>query len=279
MTTRKTTFSQEIRSVTSDTLCVIRGAGDLASGVAYVLHSTGFRLMLLEIPHPAAVRRSVSFSEAVYKGETVVEGVRAVLIPEAARAATVWAGGCIPVLVDPNSSVLSRIRPRVFVDATLSKRTNPDISQDMADLVIGLGPGFVAGVDVHAVVETKRGHYLGRVILDGSALPDTGIPDEVGGYGAERVLRAPASGVFMTSHDIGNVVRQGDVVGEVSGLPIHAAISGIIRGLLRDGTCVTGGQKVGDVDPRNDPAYIHHISDKARLVGWGVFSAICGLLH
>ncbi len=279
MTTSKTTFAQDIRSITADILCIIRGAGDLATGVAYVLHSLGFRLLLLETPQPAAVRRSVSFSEAVYKGETEVEGVRAVLIREAVGASAVWACEHIPVLVDPESSVLQRVRPRVFVDATLSKRADPHVSMDMADLVIGLGPGFVAGVNVHAVLETKRGHDLGRVILKGGALPDTGVPDEVGGYGAERVLRSPADGVFVTSKDIGDVVRQGDALAEVAGERVYAAVSGIIRGLLRDGTRVTQGQKVGDVDPRSDPAYIHRISDKARLVGWGVFSAISQLLQ
>ncbi|MGI9861739.1 selenium-dependent molybdenum cofactor biosynthesis protein YqeB [Moorella naiadis] len=259
-------------------LVVIKGAGDLASGVAHRLHRAGFPVIMTEIPRPMVIRRAVAFAEAVYSDTVTVEGVAARLVPSPAAALAAIAQGEIAVLVDPRAEVISALKPQVVVDAILAK-TNLGTHIDQAPIVIALGPGFRAGRDAHAVIETKRGHYLGRVIWDGEAAANTGIPGEVMGYAAERVLRAPAEGIFKGCRAIGDVVTAGETVATISGVPMKAGISGVLRGLLHDGLKVTPGMKAGDVDPRGERDYCFTISDKARAIAGGVLEAILYLLE
>lgn len=256
-------------------LVLVKGAGDLATGCAVRLRRSGFPVVMTELDAPTAVRRTVAFSEVVLDGTTVVEGVpgRRVAGPAEARRAAL--GGEVAVLVDPAGRAAAALRPDVVVDARMAK-VNLGTSRREAPIVIGLGPGFVAGRDVHAVVETNRGHNLGAVILEGSAEPNTGVPGEIGGFGAERLLRAPASGRLATRGTIGERVEAGAVVGEVAGRPVCARLAGVVRGLLRDGAQVREGQKIGDVDPRARPEHCFTVSDKARAVAGGVLEA---LLH
>jgi xanthine dehydrogenase accessory factor len=253
---------------------LIRGAGEMATGVAYRLYESRLRVCLLEIAKPLAVRRTVCFSEAVYDGEKEVEGLWAKLVTRPDEIPSVWMEKKIPVVVDPDSrQTLDFLKPDVVVDAILAKR-NLGTKRDDAPLVIGLGPGFSAGTDVHAVIETNRGHHLGRVILKGEAEPDTGIPGEIGGYSAERVLRTMKKGVFRSSKSIGDQVSQGTVVAVVDDSPVIAQISGMVRGLIRDGADVKRGTKVGDIDPRGKKEYCFTISEKARAIGGGVLEVI-----
>jgi xanthine dehydrogenase accessory factor len=262
-------------------LVVIKGAGDLASGIALRLYHAGFDIVMTEIAAPLAVRRTVSFSEAVYKGRTLVEDVSAILAKNEADVRGIIAEKRIAVMVDPDAAIVSSLRPAVLVDAIMAKRNTGTASTD-APLVIGVGPGFTAGLDCHAVIETKRGHTLGRVISSGCALPNTGVPGEIGGFGIERLLRAGADGVFEAIAQIGGRVTKGDVVGYVrpvekaagDGVPVIAAIDGILRGILPSGIAVTGGTKAGDIDPRADPAHCFTVSDKSLAVGGGVLEAI-----
>ena len=253
---------------------LIRGAGEMATGVAHRLYQSHLKVCLLEIAKPLAVRRTVCFSEAIYDGEKEVEGVRAKFVATPDEISSVWTEEMIPVLVDPDArQTRDSLKPDVVVDAILAK-INLGTRSDDASLVIGLGPGFAAGKDVHAVIETNRGHHLGRVILKGEAEPDTGIPGEIGGYSAERVLRTMKKGVFRSTQSIGDQVSKGTVVAVVDDFPVMAQISGMIRGLLRDGVEVKRGTKVGDVDPRGKKEYCFTISEKARAIGGGVLEAI-----
>ncbi len=254
----------------------MRGAGDLATGVALRLRRAGFRnLLLLETRHPLAVRRLVAFSEAITLGTVCVENIRAQRIT-AENAGNPWQqGDMIPVLVDPEGKSMQRLRPDVVIDAIIAKK-NSTTSIDDAELVIGLGPGFTAGVDVHCVIETMRGHGLGRVLYSGSALADTGVPGNIGGYTKERLLRAPQDGTFTTTHDIGDRVQADEQVAEVDGKPVIAKITGVIRGLLRTNTPVGKGTKLGDIDPRGKTDFCRTASDKAIAIGGGVLEAICG---
>ena len=259
-----------------DHLIVVRGGGDLATGTIHRLWSAGLRVLVLEAEHPAAIRRQVSLCEAVYEGETTVEGLRAVSIASLTEAEAVWACGAVPVLVDPKGESIPAAKPDVVVDAILAKR-NLGTTRGMAPVVIGVGPGFTAQVDVDAAVETMRGHYLGRVYYTGSPLPNTAIPGLIGGYAGERVLRAPADGTFAPCVKIGDEVKAGTVCGTVAGQPMVATIDGVVRGLLQEGVPVTRGMKSGDVDPRCHPEYITMASDKALAVGGGVLEAILSL--
>ncbi len=255
---------------------IIRGAGDLATGVALRLYRAGFRnLLLLEREHPLAVRRLVSFSEAVTLGAVCVEGIRAERITADEAAAPWRRDRVIPVLVDPEGKSIAGLGPDVVIDAILAKR-NTGTRIDDAKLVIGLGPGFTAGKDVHCVIETMRGHGLGRVISSGAPLADTGVPGSIGGYTSERLLRAPEAGLFITSRDIGDRVRKGETVATVAGTPVIARISGVLRGLLRSDTPVDRGTKLGDIDPRGKTDFCRTASDKAMAIGGGVLEAICG---
>lgn len=256
-------------------LVLVRGAGDLATGVAWRLHRAGFRVAMTELAEPLVVRRKVSFAEAVYEGRTEVEGVVAVHVGDAAEARSAVDQGLIPVLVDPQARCRLELEPEVLVDAIMAKRNTGTALSD-APLVVALGPGFTAGRDCHAVVETNRGHWLGRVYWQGSTQPDTGQPDSVEGRSAERVLRAPAAGHFEAVRQIADRVEAGELIARVGEAEVRAPFAGVLRGLMRDGRPVEAGLKVGDLDPRGDPRYCDSLSDKALAVGGGVLEAVVG---
>ena len=254
-------------------LILIRGAGDLASGIALRLRRAGFRVVMTETARPTTIRRTVAFSQAVFDGETVVEGVRARLAASPEEALALLGQGLLPVLVDPDCRCREALQPDVLVDAILAKRNTGTRITD-APVVIGVGPGFTAGLDCHAAVETMRGHSLGRALYEGSPLPNTNIPGLIGGFAGERVLRAPADGIFRPALPIGIRVRAGEVAGWVGDAPMVCTLDGVLRGLLADGIPVHKGMKAGDVDPRNEPAYCQTASDKALAIGGGVLEAI-----
>ncbi len=252
---------------------IVRGAGDLGSGVVVRLVRAGMPVLVLEIPQPLAVRRAVAFAEAVRRGEHQVEEIRALRIEHVGQVEEVWRAGAVPVLVDPEGEAIAALRPAVVVDARMLKRP-PETTPDLAPLTLGLGPGFVAGVHVHGVVETQRGHTLGRVYWQGSALPDTGVPEQVLHYREERVLRAPTDGLLETLVDIGQVVEAGTLLARVGEAEVRAPFRGAVRGILPSGMPVTRGLKIGDLDPRADPRYCFLVSDKALAIGGGVLEAI-----
>ena len=257
-----------------EVIVLIRGAGEMASGVAHRLHQSHLKVCMVEILHPIAVRREVSFCEAIYEGEKEVEGVRSKFISRPEEIHSVWQEEKIPILIDPDGEKTRRfIKPDVLVDAIMAKK-NSGTHIKKAPLVIGLGPGFQAEKDVHIVIETNRGHDLGRLILKGTAEPDTGIPGNIGGYTVERVLRTMKKGVFHPQKCIGDRVNKGSVVAVVDDFPVMAKISGIVRGLIREGVEVKKGMKVGDIDPRAKREFCFTISDKARSIGGGVLEAI-----
>lgn len=276
-------------------LIVVRGAGDLATGTIHRLKKAGFRLLVLEAEHPAAIRRQVALSEAVYAGSARVEDVEAVrmdvdlaekknrkelLEQEMER---IWKKDGVPVLVDPAGLSIAALRPTVVVDAILAKK-NLGTTKEMAPLVIALGPGFTAGEDVDVVIETKRGHNLGRVIRSGSAVPNTGIPGIIGGYGKERVMHAQAEGILRNVASIGDIVEARAVIAEIETengtVPVEASLSGLLRGLIRDGYPVTKGFKIADIDPRKEELQnCFTISDKARCIAGSVLEVICGELE
>lgn len=250
---------------------VVRGGGEMATAVARLLYLAGFPVAVLERDQPLAVRRLVCFAEAVFSREISVEGVVGRLV--SAEALTLDPAAYVPVAVDPDASVLARLKPAVLVDARMAKRSL-GTTRDQAPFVVGIGPGMVAGEDVHAVVETQRGSDLGRVLWSGAAEPDTTIPAEVQGFAERRVLRAPRSGVFRAHAAIGDVVIPRQEVGEVDGEPVAARIAGLLRGLLADGVSIPVGGKVGDVDPRGPAVDPRRLSDKGRAVAAGVLEAI-----
>ena len=259
-------------------LIIVRGAGDLATGTIHRLKKSGFHLLVLETDHPAAIRRQVALSEAVYSGSTCVENVEAVWIESVEQMRQVWEEGKVPVLVDPKGESIRLLKPKVVVDAILAKK-NLGTARDMAPLTIALGPGFTAGQDVDAVVETKRGHQLGRIIWEGSAIANTGIPGIIGGYGKERVIHAPAEGRLYHVHEIGDQVAQGEIIATIESengsTPVPTTISGLIRGLIREGYPVTKGFKIADIDPRAEEYdNCFTISDKARCIAGGVLEAL-----
>lgn len=276
-------------------LIVVRGAGDLATGTIHRLKKAGFRLLVLEAEHPAAIRRQVALSEAVYVGSARVEDVEAVRMDvELAEKKNrkelleqemerIWKKDGVPVLVDPAGLSIAALRPAVVVDAILAKK-NLGTTKEMAPLVIALGPGFTAGEDVDVVIETKRGHNLGRVIRSGSAVPNTGIPGIIGGYGKERVMHAQAEGILRNAASIGDIVEARAVIAEIETengtVPVEASLSGLLRGLIRDGYPVTKGFKIADIDPRKEELQnCFTISDKARCIAGSVLEVICGELE
>ena len=257
-----------------DLVVLIRGAGEMASGVAHRLHQSHFKICMLEITHPIAVRREVSFCEAIYDGEKEVEGVRAKFISKPEQIQSVWKERKIPLLVAPDLKKTKHfLKPDVLIDAIMAKK-NLGTQINDAPLVIGLGPGFTVGKDVHIVIETNRGHHLGKMIRNGTAEPDTGIPGDIGGFTVERVLRTMKKGIFHSHKSIGIRVNKGSVVAVVDDFPVIAEISGVVRGLLREGVEVKKGMKVGDIDPRGKRELCFTISDKARSIGGGVLEAI-----
>ena len=259
-------------------LAFIRGAGDIATGIALRLHRAGMAVVMADIAEPTCIRRTVAFSEAIRCGSAQVEDVRARLGATGDEARAIVDAGDVAVVVDPGARLVGELGPDAVVDAILAKR-NLGTTRDMAPIVIGVGPGFTAGVDCHAAVETKRGHYLGRVLYTGSPIANTGIPGIIGGVGAERVLRAPADGPFECVRQIGDIVSAGEVVGRVAGEPMRATIDGVLRGLLAPGVPAHTGMKAGDIDPRGDASFCRTVSDKASAVGGGVLEALCHFDH
>jgi xanthine dehydrogenase accessory factor len=261
---------------------IVRGGGDLATGTIHRLVKAGYLVLVLETDYPAAIRRQVSFCEAVYEGEAVVEGVRAVRIPDTDHMEAVQKRGCVPVLVDPQGESIRRLKPDIVVDGILAKK-NLGTTRDMADLTIALGPGFCAGADVDVVIETKRGHNLGRIITQGTAVPNSGIPGNIGGYTKERVIHAKEAGVIKNVRKIGDIVTAGDRIATIEtengSVPVLATITGIIRGLIRDGYPVTKGFKIADIDPRQEElANCFTISDKARCIAGSVLEVVSGYM-
>lgn len=256
-------------------LVIIRGAGDIATGIALRLHRAGYALILTDLPQPTSIRRTVCFSEAIRLGRCTVEDVEAVRAETPQAALALARAGQIAVLVDPEGHCISELQPDGVVDAILAKKNLGTALTD-APAVVAIGPGFTAGVDCHAAVETMRGHTLGRVLYTGSPMPNTGVPGVIGGQSAKRVLRAPAAGVFVPCMEIGQLVRAGDVAATVDGVPMVCTIDGCLRGLLQEGLTVFPGMKCGDVDPRGQQTNCTTASDKALAVGGGVLEA---LLH
>lgn len=260
-------------------LILLRGGGDLATGVAWRLHHAGFPVVVAELPRPLVVRRRVALATAVLEGEITVESLRAVRVETPDEAWTLAATGVVPVLVAAGIPEEWTTDPRAqpsVVDARMAKR-NIDTHISDAPLVVALGPGFTAGVDCHAVVETNRGHRLGRVIWRGAAEPNTGTPGIVAGKGRERVLRAPVAGVASWRVEIGDRVREGQILGDVAGHEVSAPFDGVVRGLIAPGTAVPPGLKIGDIDPRGDASAAFTISEKALAIGGGVLEAV--LIH
>ncbi len=253
-------------------LILIRGGGDLATGVAVRLQRCGFNLIVTELEKPRAVRREVTFAEAVYRGAIVVEDVRAAFAPSADEIPALVESGIVPVLVDPDASVQDTYTFLAVIDARMRKRS-PRESRPTPFLV-GLGPGFTAGHDCDAVVETNRGHAMGRVIWEGCAEADTGVPEAVTGFDHERVLRAPHGGTIAAGVPIGTILQEGATIALIDGDVLKAPFYGVLRGLLHDGLTVEAGDKLGDLDPRADPGYAFRISDKALAVGGGVLEAL-----
>ena len=268
-------YATPLRRTVED-LTVIRGAGDLATGIAVRLVRSGFPVVCLETAEPTVIRRSVSFAQAVFDGETAVETVRAVRADTVEATYAILERGEVPVLVDPEVRSVDVLKPAVLIDAIIAKK-NLGTHRGMAPITIALGPGFVAGDDVDAVIETNRGHSLGRVILAGAAEENTGVPGTIGGQSARRVVRAPAEGVFSSSVAIGDLVEEGDTLGAVGDTPVVSPLSGVVRGLLANGIAVTPGFKIGDVDPRGASVDWKTISDKARAIAGGVLEAMLHL--
>jgi xanthine dehydrogenase accessory factor len=254
-------------------LVLIRGGGDLATGIAVRLVKSGFSVVITELAEPLTVRRAVSFAEAVHEKRVQVEGVTGEFVTQPDEIKRVINSGAVPVLVDPDLSFLDQVQPDVVVDARMMNIA-PQEGKGLATLVIGLGPGFVAGENCHAVIETNRGHHLGRVIWSGPPLEDTGTPGDIDGYKSERVLRAPIDGKVQAGAQIGDRVNKGSVIILVGGQAVFAPFDGIIRGMIRPGSVVEKGTKIGDVDPRDDPTIWSQISDKSRAVGGAVLEAI-----
>lgn len=252
-------------------IVLVRGGGDIATGVVQKLFRAGVKVAVLEIQNPTAIRRTVSLCEAVTRGVATVEDMTARLADSLCDCGRIWETGEIPVLIDPNADSARNLSPTGVIDAVLAKR-NLGTSAGMAPVVIALGPGFTAPRDAHAVIETMRGHSLGKVIFDGSALPDTGEPGIIAGKGVERVLRAPCAGVVKHEREIGDIVKKGDVLFWVGDTPVAAPFDGVLRGLIAQGIYVCAGMKSGDIDPRID-SDCRSISDKARCIGGAVLEA------
>ncbi|MCB7317314.1 selenium-dependent molybdenum cofactor biosynthesis protein YqeB [Lacrimispora sp. 210928-DFI.3.58] len=259
-------------------LIIVRGAGDIATGTIHRLWRCGYPVLALETGFPSAIRRQVAFSEAIYDGSSEVEGVVCLKASGYEEAMELMKEGVVPVMTDEDCAVLNKVRPWALVDAILAKK-NMGTTRDMADKTIGLGPGFTAGTDVDIVVETKRGHNLGRIIGNGSAIPNTGVPGIIGGYGKERVMHSPAKGIFLGKCRIGDKVEKDDTIAVVvtghGEVPVKASLTGLVRGIIKDGYPVTEGLKIADIDPReSEYANCFTISDKARCIAGSVLEAL-----
>lgn len=255
-----------------DNLIVVRGAGDLATATIIRLHNSGFSVIALEVENPTVIRSTVSFAQAMFDGSATVEGVKAVRC-EASDVMSVLALDCIPVVADPEGRLIESLKPTVVVDAIIAKR-NLGTSRSMAPFTVALGPGFTAGVDVDCVIETARGHRLARLIYEGTAAPNTGIPGNIEGFTTERVIHSPCNGTFVGCVKIGDIVRKGDVIAQVGDVPVPASLDGMVRGLLHDGLEVPEHFKIADIDPRGEKADYLTCSDKARALSGSVLEAI-----
>jgi xanthine dehydrogenase accessory factor len=262
-------------------IIIVRGGGDLATGTIHALWSAGFGVLVLEVANPSAIRRQVSVCEALFDGEAVVENMRAVKAESLQEAKNVISNGNVAVMIDPNGSCIEALKPEIVVDAIIAKK-NMGTNMNMATLTIALGPGFTAGADVNYVVETKRGHNLGRIISSGSAVANTGIPGNIGGYTVERVIHSPAEGTLKIVRNIGNIVEKGELIAVIENnnggaTEVYASLTGIIRGMIRDGYTVFKGLKIADIDPRKEELKnCFTISDKARCIGGSVLEIVCG---
>ena len=259
-------------------LIVVRGGGDLATGTIYKLHQCGFPVLVLEVPRPSAIRRNAAFSEAVYQGTQTVEDVTCCLADSIENAQALLAQGKLAMLVDPKGEAIQQLKPLAVVDAILAKK-NLGTNRGMAPITVALGPGFEAGSDVDAVVETQRGHNLGRVLWQGKAAPNTGIPGNIGGYGRERVIYSPAAGILRNVCHITDTVQKGQIIAviktDTEQIPVKATLDGLLRGLIRDDYPVPAGFKIADIDPRTEEyGNCFTISDKSRCIAGGVLEAI-----
>lgn len=274
-------------------LVIVRGGGDLATGVIQALQRAGFQLLALEVPDPSAIRRQVALSEAVYDGSAVVEDITARLCRSGQAIEKAWRSGEVPILIDPQGESIAELKPWAVVDAILAKK-NVGTTRNMAPHTIALGPGFTAGVDVDVVIETKRGHNLGRLIYKGEAAPNTGIPGMIAGFGKERVIHSPSSGYFYGLTVIGDMVEKGRPIGVITqealpdgvkpavamGIPVPATLTGLLRGMIRSTYPVVSGFKIADIDPRKDELKnCFTISDKARCLGGAVLTALCAMMQ
>lgn len=260
-----------------DYLTLVRGAGDIATGAIHRLYRAGFPVIVLDTANPSAIRRKVSFCEAVFDGTATIEGITCTLVHSADEARELAMRGGLPLLIDENGDCISELKPKILVDAILAKK-NIGTVRSMADFVVALGPGFTAGNgadDVHCVIETMRGHNLSRLIYDGAPLPNTGVPGIIAGVAAERVIHAPASGKIKLLHDISDIVEKGDTLAMIGDVPVPATITGVLRGIIRDGYPVTTGLKIADIDPRKEQQKnCFTISDKSRAIGGSVLEAV-----
>ena len=253
---------------------VIRGGGDIASGSIQKLYRSGFKLIILEVDKPTAIRRNVAFSDAIYNGETSVEGIKAIKVSNIEEIKEAHKNNIIPIMIDPEGKIIEEIKPIAVIDAILAKK-NLGTNKSMAPITIALGPGFNAGEDVDVVIETMRGHNLGRLIFEGYAMPNTGVPGEIGGYSKERVIYSEADGLIKNVSRIGDIVNKDDVLAYIGDIEVKSPISGLLRGIIKDGTMVYKGLKIGDVDPRlKEVENYTTISDKARNIGGGVLEAL-----
>ncbi len=255
-------------------IVIVRGGGDLASGTIEKLHRSGFKVLVLEVAKPTCIRRSVSFSEAVYEGQVKIEGITAVHVSSLSDIENAWYNMQIPVIIDEEGSYIKKIKPEIIVDAIIAKK-NMGTTIDMADITIALGPGFTAGKDVDIVIETIRGHNLGRLIFSGEAEKNTAIPGNIMGYSKERVIHSKSAGIMRNVIDIGAVVEKDDVIAYIGENEVKATMSGLVRGILRNGSTVPKGFKIADIDPRvSEKINCYTISDKARNIAGGVLEAI-----
>ncbi|MBQ6504079.1 MAG: EF2563 family selenium-dependent molybdenum hydroxylase system protein [Flexilinea sp.] len=255
-------------------LVAIKGAGDLASGIALRLWRSGYRVILSELPVPLCIRRTVAFADAVIDGSAKVEDAESVLISDISKAAAVWEDRKLPVIVDENAEKILTLAPDVLIDARIIKTWREDTHLRDAALVIGMGPGFTAGSNAHCVIETNRGHNMGRVFWKGSAEPDTGVPGTIKGEGIKRVIKAPCPGVFKPLVEIGDSVKTGEVIAKIGATNIEATLDGIVRGIIYPGINVWDGLKIMDIDPRGKREHCFTVSDKATALGGGVLEAI-----
>ncbi|WPC44491.1 selenium-dependent molybdenum cofactor biosynthesis protein YqeB [Clostridium sp. JS66] len=255
-------------------IVIIRGGGDIASGIVQKLYRSGFKVLIAEVEKPTSIRRKVCFSEAIFDSYVIVEGIKSVLVKNIYEIKKAWSEGSVPVIVDPEGKYIDIIKPQIVIDAIIAKK-NLGTNMNMAPMTIAVGPGFEAGKDVDIVVETMRGHNLGRLIFSGMAMKNTGVPGKIAGYSKERVIHSPASGIIDNIKEIADIVKAGEVIAYVDGIEVKATIDGVLRGLIRNESKISKGLKIADIDPRiEEKQNCYTISDKARSIGGAVLEAV-----